>query len=94
MQPLKVSVRYRSIFQEPHSDSLQTAEIDVPWQKRVALLRPEDGCVESELLISVTDAKGNSLVPKPILEVEVNGKAFRFLKKSIGNTAEYTTFLP
>lgn len=93
-QAIRVVVRYRSIFQDPGAESLQTREIEVPWQKRVALLKPEDGCLDSEVFLSVSDAKGNPLGPKPTLEVETNGKTYRFFKKSLGKATEYTTSLP
>ena len=93
-RPLKVVARYHSLFQEPGEQALQTEEIEVGWHNRALVLKPEDGCLDSEVFLCVTDAKGNPVGPKPTFEIEQNGKAFRFFKKSLGESAEYTTLLP
>ena len=94
MQPIKVVVRYRSVFQDPNSPPQQTKSIEIPWQQRVCLLKANDGCVESEIYLSVTDAKGEPVGPKPTLDVDVKGETLRFFKKSLGQASEYTTLLP
>lgn len=93
-QPIKVTARYRSIFQSPGEPPLITDEKEVGWQQRVAILEPKDGCIDSEVYLSVTDRRGNAIGPKPSLEVENKGKQIQFFKKTIGRSSEYTAFLP
>lgn len=94
LRPIKIIARYRSIFLEPAASLRQTSEVTVPWQKRVLILKPEDGCTESEIQLCVTDERGNPIGPKAMVDVEVDGKILKFFKRSIGAAADYTTELP
>ena len=93
-QPIRVVARYQSVFQDPGSPAMETQEIEIPWQRRVAVIKPEEGCVDPDIYLSVSDARGNPVGPKATLETESNGTIRKFFKKHLGAAAEYTTSLP
>lgn len=93
-ESIRVVARYRSIFQDSSEPVTWTREVEVPWQKRVRLLSPEDGCVQSELEISVTNKRGEPVGPPTSLVEERNGVKRAFFKKRLGQTSDYTALLP
>ena len=92
--PIKVQARYQSIFQSPDEPALITEEKEVGWLKRLAIIKPTDGCISGEIYLSITDVQGNPLGSKTTLEQESNGKTLRFFKKSLGQSVEDTASFP
>lgn len=92
--PIRIVARFKSVFSDPTGPLIESKMVEIPWQKRVCILRPDDGCVESELFLSLTNTKGEVIGPPQKIEVEKDGSVRYFFRKSLGEALDYTATLP
>lgn len=91
---LRVSVRCRSILEDPKQPYTVTKWQTIGSQKRECVMDLDAGCAESEVYLALRDTEGKMVGPRATEEFEVEGKKELFLRKYIGNSEEYTATYP